>query len=53
MLWNFTVQTDHIIEVRLPDIVVLDKKMGYILVTVITVNDDVRVKERENLKYQS
>ena len=46
MLWNFSVQTDHIIEARLPDIVVLDKKMGYTLVMVFTVPDDVRVKER-------
>ena len=48
MLWNFSVQTDHIIEVRQPDIVVLDKKMGYMLVRVFTVPDAVRVKEREN-----
>ena len=50
VLWDFSIQTDHVIEARRPDIVVLDKEMDHTWVIDIAVPGDGRVEEKEKEK---
>ena len=50
VLWDFTIQTDHVIEARRPDIVVLDKELDHVWVIDIAVPGDGRVEEKEKEK---
>ena len=55
ILWDFTIQTDHVIQARRPDIVVLDKKAGTCQIIDVAISGDKRVvdKEQEKIdKYQ-
>ena len=56
ILWDFNIQTDHVIEHRRPDVVVLDKheKMCHLIdIHVAVPGDRVEVKENEKVqKYQ-
>ena len=50
ILWDFTIQTDHVIQARRPDIVVIDKKAGTCQVIDVAVPIDRRVVEKEQEK---
>ena len=52
VLWDTSVQCDNLIEARRPDITVIDKKDGKVIITDIAVPADVRVggKEREKVE---
>ena len=55
ILWDFNIQTDHVIEHRRPDVVVLDKKEKTCYLVDVAVPGDSRVesKEKEKIhKYQ-
>ena len=55
ILWDFTIQCDHLIQSRRPDIVVVEKKKKECKIIDIAVPNDVRVgnKEQEKVeKYQ-
>ena len=55
ILWDFTIQCDHFIQSRRPDIVVVEKKNKECKIIDIAVPNDVRVgnKEQEKIeKYQ-
>ena len=50
ILWDFNVETDHVIVHRRPHIVVLEKKEKKALLIDIAVPGDVRVEEKEEEK---
>ena len=50
ILWDFSIQTDHVIQARRPDIVVKDKGISHIWVIDIAVPGDGRVEEKEKEK---
>ena len=50
ILWDFSIQTDKVIEARRPDIVVLEKKDRKAKVIDIAVPNDKNVKEKEEEK---
>ena len=55
ILWDFNIQTDHVIEHRWPDVVVLDKhaKMCHLIDIAVPGDSRVELKENENVqKYQ-
>ena len=55
ILWDFTVQTDHIVEARRPDMMIIDKDNKLCLIVDFAVPSDHRIdiKEREKIeKYQ-
>ena len=55
ILWDVSVQTDHIIEARRPDIILVDKELNHTWIVDIAVPGDGRVdsKEKEKVeKYQ-
>ena len=52
LLWDFTIQTDHVIEHRRPDIVVLEKQAKRALIIDIAVPGDCRVDEKEKEKME-
>ena len=55
LLWDFHMQTDHVIEARRPDIVLVKKKEATAVIVDIAVPGDTRIKTREEdkiLKYQ-
>ena len=55
ILWDFTVQTDHIIQARRPDMIVIDKETNKAQVIDFAIPYDSRVdsKEMEKIeKYQ-
>ena len=55
LLWDFHMQTDHVIEARRPDIVLVKKKEATAVIVDIAVPGDTRIKTREQdkiLKYQ-
>ena len=55
ILWDFTVQTDHIVEARRPDMMIIDKEKKLCLIVDFAVPSDhrIEIKEREKIeKYQ-
>jgi len=50
ILWDMNIQTDHVIEHRRPDIVVVDKDKKRALLIDIAVPADARVEEKEQEK---
>ena len=53
ILWDFSIQTDHIIEARRPDLVVVDKKDRSCKITDFAVPGDSRIEEKNKIeKYQ-
>ena len=53
LLWDFNIYTDHVIEARRPDIVVVRKDVSECLVVDIAVPGDVRVEEKEEEKLRN
>ena len=55
ILWNFTIQCDHMIEARRPGIVVVDKVKKGTMIIDVAIPGDTRVcdKEREKIKKRS
>ena len=55
ILWDFTIQCDHIIEARRPDIVVVDKVKKEAMVMDVAIPGDTKVcdKEREKIEKYS
>ena len=55
LLWDFNIQTDHVISARRPDIVIVKKKDATATIIDISVPGDTRIKDAEEakvLKYQ-
>ena len=50
ILWNFSIQTDHIIEARRPDLVVVDEEEGSCKIIDFAVPGDSRIEEKEKDK---
>ena len=54
-MWDFSIQTDHVIEARKPDLVVVDKKERSCKIIDFAVPGDSRIEEKEKdkiTKYQ-
>ena len=53
-MWDFSIQTDHVIETRRPDLVVVDKKERSCKISDFAVPGDSKIEEEENMieKYQ-
>ena len=49
-MWDFSIQTDHLIEARRPDLVVVDKKERSCKIIYFVVPRDSRIEEREKDK---
>ena len=49
-MWDFSIQTDHVIEARRPDLVVLDKKERSCKIIDFAVPGDSRIEEKEKDK---
>ena len=52
LLWDFTIQTDHVTEHRRPDIVFLDKQQGQCHAMDIVVPGDAHIEEKEKEKLE-
>ena len=53
ILWDFSIQTDHVIEARRPDLVVVDKKERSCKIIDFAVPVDSRIEMKEKVeKYQ-
>ena len=52
ILWNFSIQTDHVIEARRPDLVVDDKKERSCKIIDFAVPGDSRIEEKERDKIE-
>ncbi len=52
ILWDFNIQTDHVIEHRRPDIVVVEKKEGRAIIIDIAVPGDSRTNMKEEEKIE-
>ena len=52
ILWDFNIQTDHVIQVRRPDIVVKDKELDHTWIIDIAVPGDARVEDKEKEKVE-
>ena len=53
ILWDFKIQTDHLIQARRPDIVVKDKELDHnIWIIDIAVPGDARVEDKEKKVYK-
>ena len=50
ILWNFSIQTDHIIEARRPDLVVVDEEERSCKIIDFAVPGDSRIEEKEKDK---
>ena len=50
-MWDFSIQTDHVIEARRPDLVVVDKKR-ICKITDFAVPGDSRIEEKEKDKIE-
>ena len=46
-MWDFSVQTDHVIEARRPDLVVVDRKERSCKIIDFAVPGDIRIEEKE------
>ena len=51
-MWDFSIQTDHVIEARSPDLVVVDKKDRSCKIIDFAVPGDSRIKEKEKDKIE-
>ena len=49
-MWDFSIQTDHVIEARRPDLVVADKKERSCKIIDFSVPGDSRIEEKEKDK---
>ena len=52
VLWDFTIQTDRVIQARRPDIVIVDKKSKVCQIVDIAVPGDCRVEIKEDEKIE-
>ena len=52
ILWDFSIQTDHVIEARRPDLVVVDKKEKSCKIIDFAVPGDSRIEEKEKDKIE-
>ena len=52
ILWNFSIQTDHVIEARRPDLVLVDKKKRSCKIIDFSVPGDSRIEEKEKDKIE-
>ena len=52
ILWDFSIQTDHVIEARRPDLVVVDKKERSCKIIDFAVPGDSRIQEKEKDKIE-
>ena len=52
ILWDFSIQTDHVIEARRPDLVVVDKKKRSCKIIDFAVPGDSRIEEKEKDKIE-
>ena len=52
MLWDFSIQTDHVIEVWRPDLVVVDEKERSYKIIDFAVPRDSRIEEKEKDKIE-
>ena len=52
LLWDFPIQTEHVIEHRGPDIVFLDKQQGLCHIIDIAVAGDACMEEKEKKKLE-
>ena len=53
ILWDFSIQTDHLIEARRPDLVVVDKKERSCKIIDFAVPGDSRIEEKERDKIEN
>ena len=51
-MWDFSIQTDHVIEARRPDLVVVDKKERSCKIIDFAVPGDSRIEEKEKEKIE-
>ena len=49
-MWDFSIQTDHVIEAQRPDLVVVDKKRRTCKIIDFAVRGDSRIEEKEKEK---
>ena len=52
ILWDFSIQTDHVIEARRPDLVLVDKKERICKISNFAVVGDSRIEEKEKDKIE-
>ena len=52
ILWDFSIQTDHVIEAQRPDLVVVDKKERLCKIIDFAVPGDGRIEEKEKDKVE-
>ena len=52
ILWDFSIQTDHVIEARRPDLVVVDKKERSCKIIDFAVPGDSRIEEKKKDKIE-
>ena len=51
-MWDFSIQTDHIIEAQRPDLVAVDKKERICKIIDYAVHGDSRIEEKEKDKIE-
>ena len=51
-MWDFSIQTDHVIETQRPDLVVVDKKERSCKIIDFAVPGDCRIEEKEKDKIE-
>ena len=51
-MWNFSIQTDHVIEAQRPDLVVVDKKERSCKIIDFAVPGDSRIEQKDNNKIE-
>ena len=51
-MWDFSIQTDHVIEARIPDLVLVDKKERLCKIIDFAVPGDGRIEEKEKDKIE-
>ena len=51
-MWDFSIQSDHVIEVRRPDLIVVDKKGRTCKIIDFAVPGDSRIEEKEKEKIE-
>ena len=49
-MWDFSIDTDHVIEAWRPDLVVVDKKERSCEITDFAVPGDTRIEEKEKVR---
>ena len=51
-MWDFSIQSDHVIEARRPDLVLVDKKERSCKIIDFAVPEDSRIEEKEKDKIE-